>query len=110
MVWVLYLSIDHRHGGSEAKLDHHLAVVSCYNRDKTWRIEGGSQKNQESERRTEENDQVGFLGWQTRKKNQEIPQKEAYNEAPKTTELTGIQGQVPISEEYPQRVGAWYSM
>lgn len=25
----------------------------------------------------EENDQVSFLGWQTRKKNQEIPQKEA---------------------------------
>lgn len=49
MVWVLYLSIDHRHGGSEAKLDHHLAVVSCYSRDKTWRDGVEVRKNQENE-------------------------------------------------------------
>lgn len=49
MVWVLYLPIDHRHGGSEAKLDHHLAVVSCYSRDKTWRDGVEVRKNQENE-------------------------------------------------------------
>lgn len=67
MVWVLYLSIDHRHGGSEAKLDHHLAVVSCYSRDKTWMGWGGSQEKSGKRRgRTlEENDQIGSLGWQT---------------------------------------------
>lgn len=40
---------------------------------------GGSQEKSGKRRGRilEENDQVGFLGWQTRKKNQEIPQKEA---------------------------------
>ena len=49
MVWVLYLPIDHRHRGSEAKLDHHLAVVSCYSRDKTWRDGVEVRKNQEND-------------------------------------------------------------
>ena len=49
MVWMLYLSIDHRHGGSEAKLDHHLAVVSCYSRDKKQKDGVEVRKNQEKE-------------------------------------------------------------
>lgn len=49
MVRVLYLSIDHRHGGSEAKLDHHLAVVSYYSGDKIWRHGVEIRKNQVKE-------------------------------------------------------------
>lgn len=67
MVRMLYLSIDHRHGGSEAKLDHHLAVVSCYSRDKKQKDGVEVRKNQEKGRILKENDhQVGFLGWQTK--------------------------------------------
>lgn len=67
MVWMLYLSTDHRHGGSEAKLDHHLAVVSCYSRDKKQK--DGVEVRKKSRKRgriLKENDhRVGFLGWQT---------------------------------------------
>ena len=80
MVWMLYLSIDHRHGGSEAKLDHHLAVVSCYSRDKKQKDGVEVRKKRENlERKWPPSRLSGLADWLS-KKNQEIPQKDELTE------------------------------
>lgn len=97
MVWVLYLSIDHRHGvqsqtGSSLGL-WFPAIAEIKHGGMGWK--SGKIRRNERGRTLEENDQVGFLGWQTRKKNQKFHRRKPYNEAPKTTELTEFRAGSP---------------
>ena len=94
MVWMLYLSIDHRHGGSEAKLDHHLAVVSCYSRDKKQKDGVEVRKNQEKEGESWKKMTTKSAFWAGRLIKQEKPRNSTKGW------IDRIQGQVPINEEH----------